>query len=132
MRRAATKRRMVMAKNTSKCGINWSEIKLKREEVKKKYPSVFKVPLVYGTKKKLICEILQGEGGHVLDVGGGDRFAEELCQKGSVYKSMDVDRSRFHDYYTLNDIRENFDLVLLLDIIEHLTLQVLHFPRTQR
>lgn len=114
---------MAMAKNTSRSGIDWSEIKKKREEVKKTYPSVFKVPLAYGTKKKLIGGILKGEGGHVLDVGGGDRFAEGLCEKGAVYRSMDVDRSRFHDYYSLDDIRESFDAVLLLDVIEHLTLE---------
>lgn len=39
------------------------------------------------------------------------------------YKSMDIDRHLPHDYYSLDEINEQFDLILLLDVIEHLELE---------
>ncbi len=40
-----------------------------------------------------------------------------------IYKSMDIDRNLPHDYYSLDEIDEQFDLILLLDVIEHLELE---------
>ncbi|MBW2039430.1 MAG: hypothetical protein JRI46_07535 [Deltaproteobacteria bacterium] len=42
---------------------------------------------------------------------------------GVIYKSMDIDRRLPHDYYSLDEINEQFDLILLLDVIEHLELE---------
>lgn len=104
--------------------MQWSELKRRREEVKKAYPSIFKVPLVYSTKKQLIGSVLAGASGKALDVGGGDRFAEALCKdvKGLSYKSLDTDDSRFHDFRGFDEIKEKFDVLLMLDVIEHLSL----------
>lgn len=105
--------------------ISWNEIKEKREEVKGIYPSIFKVPLIYGARKQLLFDILKDIKGKVFDIGAGDRFVEKICADISneiEYKSMDVDSSRFHDFYSLGEIQEEFDIILLLDIIEHLSL----------
>jgi predicted SAM-dependent methyltransferase len=40
-----------------------------------------------------------------------------------IYKSMDVDRARHHDYYSLEEIQESFDVIFLFEVIEHLSLQ---------
>ncbi len=37
-----------------------------------------------------------------------------------IYKSMDIDREQFHDFYSLEEIRESFDAVFLFEVIEHL------------
>jgi len=35
---------------------------------------------------------------------------------------MDIDRTNRHDFYSLDDVNEQFDVVLLFDVIEHLEL----------
>ncbi len=102
----------------------WSDIKEARTKVSKQYPSIHKIPLVYSTKKMLIKSILQEFNGKLLDIGAGDRFVGEICsnQKNIEYKSMDADDTRFHDYYSLNDIDEKFSGIMILDVIEHLSL----------
>jgi len=103
----------------------WSEIKKKREQTKALYSSIFKVPLIYGTKKSVIYNIARDMRGKVLDIGGGDRFVGEICNSlnnGIEYKSIDIDNSRFHDYYSFDDIKEKFNAVFLLDVLEHVSL----------
>jgi 2-polyprenyl-3-methyl-5-hydroxy-6-metoxy-1,4-benzoquinol methylase len=36
---------------------------------------------------------------------------------------MDVDKEKFHDFYSLDEIRGTFDVILLFEVIEHLELQ---------
>jgi len=103
----------------------WREIKEKREQTKALYSSIFKVPLIYGTKKSVIYNIARDMSGKVLDIGGGDRFVGEICNgfnNGIEYKSIDIDNSRFHDYYSFDDIKERFNAVFLLDVLEHVSL----------
>ncbi|MBI5328269.1 MAG: hypothetical protein HZB80_08280 [Deltaproteobacteria bacterium] len=108
--------------------ITWSEVKLKREELKSFYPTILKVPIIYGTKKQIIRNLLINKTRKqkkMLDLGAADRFVKEICSdinNGIEYKSMDTDRSRLHDYYSLDEIQERFDIILLLDVIEHLPL----------
>ena len=62
----------------------------------------------------------------LLDVGAGERGMEDKIVKkhdGVIYKSMDIDHNLPHDYYSLDEIDEKFDLILLLDVIEHLGLE---------
>jgi 2-polyprenyl-3-methyl-5-hydroxy-6-metoxy-1,4-benzoquinol methylase len=65
-------------------------------------------------------------GMHVLDVGASDRRMKKRVQDvypDIVYKSMDIDRRTPHDYYSLAEIDEHFDLILLFEVIEHLELE---------
>jgi SAM-dependent methyltransferase len=58
----------------------------------------------------------------VLDVGATDRLHEPLARErwsGCVYKSFDIDRTNTHDYHEFGDIDQQFDLVLLLEVLEH-------------
>ncbi len=106
--------------------IEWSNLKKRREEVKSRYSSTRKIPLVYATKRELISAELASVSGSVLDVGGSDKFVGRLCDKApsiSEYKSMDVDTSVAHDYHSLADIHRTFNTLFVLDVIEHLTLQ---------
>lgn len=106
----------------------WSNIKLKREELRSCYPAILKVPLIYGTKKQVIYNLLTDETKKhkkILDIGAADRFVKDICSDINSeieYKSMDIDQSRFHDYRSLDEIEERSDIILLLDVIEHLPL----------
>lgn len=63
--------------------------------------------------------------GRILDIGAGDRalgnFLRECGFKG-VYKSLDVDKSVKHDFKDIFEIKEKFDFICLLELIEHLEL----------
>jgi len=62
----------------------------------------------------------------VLDVGAAERRMEQHIEKAVpdvVYKSMDIDRGFPHDYYSLDEIDEQFDLIILLEVVEHLELE---------
>ncbi|MCX8118177.1 MAG: class I SAM-dependent methyltransferase [Desulfobacterota bacterium] len=66
------------------------------------------------------------DGDRVLDIGASDRALERRLKKHFpklLYKSMDVDRDQFHDYYDLEEIQETFDAVFLFEVIEHLPLE---------
>lgn len=59
----------------------------------------------------------------ILDVGSGNRQVGEKLKAiypGIIYKSMDIDKDKFHDYYSLDDVKEKFDIILLFEVIEHL------------
>jgi hypothetical protein len=62
----------------------------------------------------------------ILDIGASDRRMEGRVKDvypDILYKSMDIDRRTPHDYYTLDDIDEQFDLIILFEVIEHLELE---------
>jgi 2-polyprenyl-3-methyl-5-hydroxy-6-metoxy-1,4-benzoquinol methylase len=66
------------------------------------------------------------DGERVLDIGASNRNLEERLNRhfpNLIYKSMDIDRKQFHDFYSLEEIRECFDVVFLFEVIEHLTLE---------
>ncbi len=105
--------------------INWSELKERREEVKKRYPSIRKVPLVYATKRELMGRVVAGLSGSVLDVGGSRGFLGDICRAApsiTEYRNMDVDPRVESDYRGLDEIDRAFDAVFVLDVIEHLGL----------
>ncbi len=106
--------------------INWSELKSRREEVKRRYSSIRKVPLVLATKRELIREVLGEIQGSVLDIGGSHGFLGELCKSAPAiteYKLMDIDPAVRRDYKSLEEIDRAFDAVFMLDVIEHLSLK---------
>lgn len=60
----------------------------------------------------------------VLDMGAGRRSFKVLLEQINVkceYKSMDIDRNYFHDFYSIDDIKEKFDYVIMSELLEHLT-----------
>lgn len=103
---------------------SWSRYNSYRREVRKSYPSVYRLK----TRKRLldiVCEELPN-GGKVLDVGSSDgSLGEKLRARipSLTYRSMDIDRTQRHDYYRLEDINEIFDMVVLSEVIEHLSFE---------
>ncbi len=103
--------------------MKWSEQLRLRERVHQKYPEVWTLKII---KKRLpiILKYLR-DGETLLEVGASNRGLEgrikKYCPK-ALYKSMDIDSSYSHDYSSFEEIQENFDMVLLFEVIEHLGL----------
>lgn len=101
--------------------IQWSKIAEARKQQKGKLPRFWKIPFVTDDLP-LILDIVK-DGHKVLDIGAHDRALEhKLAESGYqvTYKSMDIDRSRDHDYYSLDEVQEKFDLITCLEVIEHI------------
>jgi SAM-dependent methyltransferase len=65
------------------------------------------------------------DGEKILDIGASNRNLEGRLKKhypNLTYKSMDIDREQFHDFYSMEEIQESFDVVFLFEVIEHLGL----------
>ena len=66
------------------------------------------------------------DGEKVLDIGASGRSLEGRLKRhfpGVLYRSMDIDREQVHDFYSLEEIRESFDVIFLFEVIEHLDLE---------
>ena len=61
----------------------------------------------------------------ILDIGANDRslktYLDRSLNFAVAYKSMDVDRSHKHDFYTLDEIEEPFDAIGCFEVVEHMT-----------
>lgn len=104
--------------------LDWSQIIHYRDQIHERYRKIWHIPLI--KRRFSLIERNIRPGMRLLDVGAGERGMEDKIVKkhdAVTYKSMDIDRQLPHDYYSLDDIDEQFDLVLLLDVIEHLELE---------
>jgi SAM-dependent methyltransferase len=104
--------------------MNWGEQIRWRERVHEQYPEIWDLKIA----KKRLPIILQylKDGQSVLEIGAHNRDLEKRIQKRFphvIYKSMDIDPTYRHDYASLEEIREGFDMVLLFEVIEHLGLE---------
>ncbi len=102
-------------------GISWSKLFEFRDEIHRRYPEIWDLHILR-KRLPLILNILR-DAEKVLDVGAAGRSLEGRIKNRYphiLYKSMDVDQERPHDYYDLEEIQESFDVVFLLEVIEHL------------
>jgi SAM-dependent methyltransferase len=66
------------------------------------------------------------DGEKVLDIGASHRDLQERLKRHFpklIYKSMDIDREQLHDFYSLEEIQESFDVIFLFEVIEHLNFE---------
>jgi len=104
--------------------ISWSKLFEYRDQIHQKYREIWDLKILQ-KRFPLILNTLH-EGEKVLDVGASNRnLLDRLkrCYPNLTYKSMDVDREHYHDYYSLEEIHESFDAVFLFEVIEHLPLE---------
>jgi hypothetical protein len=104
--------------------ISWNRLYKYRKKIQKCYPKIWNLKLLR-KRFPLILEVIQ-EGDKVLDIGASNRYFEPRIKDHFSqvnYKSLDVDRSQFHDFYSLDEVHELFDVVLLIEVIEHLELE---------
>jgi len=103
---------------------SWSKLYETRKVIRENFPDFWKLCII---RKPIdaVREFMQ-EGDTVLDIGSYNRgLLKKLREYYSsfCYKSMDIDRDKEHDYYSLEEIDEKFDIVFLFEVIEHLNLQ---------
>lgn len=109
---------------TQEVSTEWSKLFSFRDRIHKRYSEVWDIPLIK-KRSRLLKGILR-DGMTVLDVGAGMKGVErEIADVGLrlAYKSMDVDRSNKHDYYSLETISDHFDAIMMFEVIEHMSLQ---------
>jgi 2-polyprenyl-3-methyl-5-hydroxy-6-metoxy-1,4-benzoquinol methylase len=105
--------------------LDWSQIIFFRDQIHERYPQIWNLKLTKRPFRFIKSHLRPGM--RILDVGAGDRRMEQWVNKvapNSIYKSMDIDHGFPHDYYSLDEIDgEQFDLIMLLEVIEHLELE---------
>jgi SAM-dependent methyltransferase len=104
--------------------IDWTELINCRGKIHRRYSKIWALKLIkrpsWLLKKRL------RPGMRILDVGASDKRMKKRVTDvypDILYKSMDIDRTIPHDYYSLDAIDEQFDLIILFEVIEHLELE---------
>ncbi|MBC8414605.1 MAG: class I SAM-dependent methyltransferase [Nitrospira sp.] len=101
---------------------SWNNLFSWREKICSEYPDVFDLKI-----RKKIIDIIRDElktESRILDVGANRKgLGEELkaAAPSCTYKTMDIDRSVQHDYYTLEEVEGKFDIIILSEVIEHVS-----------
>ena len=101
--------------------MDWGEQFQWREKVHQRYPEVWDLRIVRKRLPFLLKYLREGES--ILEIGAYDRELGSRIKKyrpRTLYKSLDIDPSYPHDYTSLEEVKEEFDLVLLFEVIEHL------------
>jgi hypothetical protein len=95
-----------------------------RDQIYERYRRIWDIPLIK-RRFTLIAKNLY-PGMRILDLGDGEWAVKTKIKRGYpdvLYQSIDIDRRLLHDNYSLDQIDEQFDLILLSDIIEYLGLE---------
>lgn len=101
--------------------LHWDKLSLFRREVPKE---ILKLPVVYSTLLEELVKHIPSDV-RVLDVGANDRILGRTLTHGGfrgTYRSMDISPETQQDYYSLEDIHETFEVIVLKEVIEHLPL----------
>jgi SAM-dependent methyltransferase len=104
--------------------VSWSKLFTYRDQIHGRYPEIWDLNILRKRFPLMLENIRDGE--KILDIGASNRNLEERLKRhypNLIYKSMDVDREQVHDFYSLEEIQETFDVVFLFEVIEHLELE---------
>lgn len=107
--------------------MDWSKVRNGRAMAYQLMPRLSDAPLISGGEVLIRRHIKPGAW--LLDVGAHDRRIERLLVDEKIdanYRSLDVDRSLKHDYYSFSDVREEFDVITVLDVVEHIPPEVIN------
>ena len=105
-------------------GVSWSKLFAHRDQVHQMYRDIWDIKILRKRFPLMVKTIRDGE--KILDIGASNRNLETRLKRhypNLIYKTMDVDREGFHDFYSLEEIQESFDVVFLFEVIEHLGLE---------
>src|SRR4030042_153324 len=104
--------------------MRWGEQFRLRERVHQQYPTIWNLKIVRKRLPFILTYLKDGEA--VLEIGAFNRELEGRIKKyysRILYKSVDIDSTYPHDYSSLEEIREQFDVILLFEVIEHLNME---------
>ena len=104
--------------------VSWNKLFEHRDKIHQRYPEIWDLKILR-KRFPLILETIR-DGEKVLDIGASSRELEGRLRShypNVIYKSMDMDQERPHDFYSLEEIQESFDVVMLFEVIEHLELE---------
>ncbi len=104
--------------------IIWSDLFRHRDTIHRRYPDIWHLTILRKRLPLMLRHIRNGE--RILDIGASHRDLEGRLKRyypNLIYQSMDIDQTQFHDYYRLEDIEGKFHVILLFEVIEHLTLE---------
>jgi 2-polyprenyl-3-methyl-5-hydroxy-6-metoxy-1,4-benzoquinol methylase len=104
--------------------LNWSQLYRHRKSIAKRFRELWDIPLE--KRYHAILYPLGQTGTSILEIGAGDRSLQSrLASKWPdfSYKSCDIDSSHPHDFFNIDDVTGEFDLICLFEIIEHLSLE---------
>ena len=63
----------------------------------------------------------------VLDVGAGDRYWKSVLERmgfAGRYESADIDRRHAHEHQDFLEVQDEFEVILMLELLEHLSLDL--------
>lgn len=103
--------------------ISWTEVSHTRDVIHNRYATIWQVPVL--RKRFKLIQSLVIDGMRVLDVGAGNAGWEQRLRKiitNITYKTVDIDPNRNPDYRSMQEIQQEFDLIISWEVIEHLTL----------
>lgn len=100
---------------------SWGHLYRYKRKIKDRYPRYNKIRLA----KKILNVILPylNNNCSILDIGAFDRLLEtsiKYFMPGAHYKSVDLDGPYKHDYDSIDKVKEKFDIVLVLETLEHM------------
>jgi predicted SAM-dependent methyltransferase len=104
--------------------VEWSRLFRNRDAVHKRYPRIWDLGILR-KRFPLMLEHIR-DGNKLLDIGASNRHLEPRIKAHLprvIYKSLDVDQTQAHDFYSLDEVDETFDVVFLFEVIEHLELR---------
>lgn len=104
--------------------VPWSKLSKNRDEIHRRFPHIWDLKILKKRFPLVLENVRDGDG--ILDIGSSNRSLEGRLKKhypNVIYQSMDIDREQYHDYYSLEEIKETFDVIFFFDVIEHLELE---------
>ena len=99
----------------------WSKLFEYRGQIYRRYPEIWDLKIVRKRLPFILKHLKDGES--VLEIGAHDRKLGDRIIKHYphvLYKSLDIDPSYSHDYTSMDEVKEEFNMVLLFELIEHL------------
>lgn len=100
----------------------WSDQFTGRREIQGRWPSIHHLPVA--RKRFELMSSLIPFGARVLDVGADAREWEPRLKERDpsvVYRSQDINPTQPHDFRKLEDVRDGFDVILWMEVAEHMS-----------
>jgi len=99
----------------------WSKLFEYRGQIHRRYPEVWDLKIVRKRLPFILKYLKDGES--VLEIGAYNRELGDRIKRHYpliLYKSLDIDPCYQHEYTSIEEVGEKFDMVLLFEVIEHL------------